>query len=197
MLRFLRPILLAATLASPAAAQEALRPDDQARLVGLDGALGRALRQVLWLPEASPDRSAALAALSGAAAPADPARLTGDWACRTIKMGRTSEAVAYGRFACRISARDGGLWLEKLSGSQRLRGMIQGIDGEQVFAGVGFIAGDDPPGYAALPPGDGAMSDPQRVPVVGLLEVTGPGHARLMMPSPVLESDFDLLDLTR
>ncbi len=196
MSRYLLVPLLA-LLAAPALAAPPLTPADRARLDGLDEAVGRALRQVLTLPGDDADRKAALSALSGPVVGVDPATLAGDWSCRTVKMGRTSPAVAYPPFACRIAVEGGVVTLEKRNGSQRLRGTVDARDGQQVFVGVGYIAGDNPPGYEALPPGDGAASDPQRVPVVGLLEMTGPDRGRLLMPSPVLESDLDLLEISR
>lgn len=178
-------------------AAPALRADDAARLAQVDAALGLALRQALTLPAGDASRRAALAALSGAALPATPADLAGDWACRTIKLGKTTPATAYDPFRCRITVQGDGAVLDKRSGSQRVKGEIAARGGLLIFTGVGYIAGDTPPGYADLPETIDTSASPQRVPVVGLIEMTAPGHARLMMPSPWLESDFDLLELTR
>lgn len=188
-----------APAAAPAAAVAAppLRADDQARLAQFDAALGMALRQVLTLPAADPSRRTALAALSGAAVPAAPGDLAGEWSCRTIKLGKTTPATAYSPFRCRITVQGDGATLAKLTGSQRVTGEISAASGLLTFAGVGYIAGDTPPAYADLPATIDPSASPQRLPVVGVIEMTAPGHARLMMPSPWLESDFDLLELTR
>lgn len=172
-----------------------LRADDLQRLSGLDAAYGAALREALAGGTAE-DIQAVIAALSGAPAPAATAAdwLAGEWSCQKIKLGKTTPMVVYQPFTCRIGA-DG--MLEKLTGSQRTKGRIQAWNGQLLYAGVGFIAGDTPPDYARMPAEADPQSDPQRVPEVGVVEMVSKDRGRIILPSPYLESLMDVLVLRR
>lgn len=190
-------LALTATLAVPAAGQE-IRLDDQARLDQLDAAMGRALRQVL---ATGSDEDVVLAtnALRGPAMPADPAlaeTLTGDWHCSMTKLGGNMAVVAYPPFRCRIDARDGVLHFDKLTGSQRTSGTIQPIDGRWVYLGSTFVQGEAPRRYDEFP-AEIDTSASETLPDVGVLEVTGEGQARLVLPLPYRESILNVLVLTR
>lgn len=197
--RPIRAALIATLLAcQPATAFEAdlsaiLRPDDRARLEDLDRVAGQTLRRALAL---SPDAGIATGALSGAPLPPDEARaiLPGEWACRTIKLGGNLPLIAYQPFRCLID-RDG--HLEKLSGSQRTRGQIGMLDGRLTYLGTSFIAGDTPVDYVDLPRNIAPSAMPQIFPDAGLVEVTGTGRARILLPRPYLESDLNILLLER
>ena len=83
----------------------------------------------------------------------------------------------------------------KLSGSQRLQGTI---DAAGIYVGVGFVDGGPAASYADLPPDDQAPVEPgQTHAQVGRFEQTGPDRARLLLPSPLFESEFDILVLAR
>ncbi|WP_295045979.1 DUF4893 domain-containing protein, partial [uncultured Paracoccus sp.] len=134
-------------------------------------------------------------ALQGRALPPDQAMplLPGEWTCRTIKVGGLLPLTVYPSFRCRIGA-DGSF--DKLTGSQRTRGMIHPDGDKLIYLGVGFIAGDRPPPYADLPGFDPAAS-PQRTPQVAVVQMIDRNRGRVMFPAPHLESRFDILTLSR
>ncbi|MBB1497795.1 DUF4893 domain-containing protein [Paracoccus sp. MC1862] len=190
-------LALTVPLAVPVAAQE-IRPDDQARMDQLDTATGRALRQVLAIGS---DEDVVLAtnALRGPAMPADPAlaeTLTGDWRCSMTKMGGNMAVVAYPPFRCRIEARDGVLHFDKLTGSQRTSGTIRPLDGRWIYLGSTFVQGEQPRRYDDFPAEIDTQSS-ETLPDVGVLEVTGEGQARLILPLPYRESILNVLVMTR
>lgn len=197
-----RALLIAALLmcAAPAAAlgpslDAIIRADDVARLDQLDPIAGRTLRDALAQGSAD-DRAVLVAGLSGAALPDDQAGaiLPGDWSCRMLKLGGGLALVVYQPFQCRIDA-DGKL--VKLTGSQRMTGRIGPVAGRLTYLGTGHVAGETPLPYDALPPQTDPAASPQLVPEAGLVEVTGRNTARILMPAPVLESDLNILLLSR
>lgn len=179
-------------LAAPLAAQE-VRPADRPRLEAFDATLGRALSQAL-AGGAPADVALLTAAMAGSPGALSP---EGDWSCRTLKLGGLLPLVAYAPFGCRISEGAPGTWeLEKLTGSQRLRGTIRAEDG--LYTGVGFVEGGPSASYADLPGHDQAAQEPgQTHAQVGRFEQAGPDQARLLLPAPLFESDFDILWLSR
>lgn len=197
-----KPEILVAILAlaltlTPAIAQSTpppIRDDDAARLDVLNESLGQALRQAFAGGEKG--ELAVLAdALRGTALPVDEAQaaLAGDWNCRVIKLGRSLPIVAYPEFRCRAD----GSAFEKLTGSQRTKGEVHEYDGQLIYLGTGFVAGEVPADYADLPPETDPQSTPQFIPEVGLVEMTSPRAGRIIFPRPHLESETDLLVLTR
>jgi hypothetical protein len=194
MRRFIALALAAPLLALPALA-EAPRLPDIARLEALDATLGRALKGAF--AEGPREGLAVLtAALAGAPGPLDPG---GDWQCRTLKLGGFLPLVAYGNFACRITPDGAGGWvLEKTTGSQRQMGTLTPQEGGALYTGVGYVSGGPAVRYDALPPDDQTPVEPgQTIAQVGLFEQMSPNRARLLLPLPLLESDFDILYLTR
>lgn len=187
-------ILLCLSLATPLAAQTTLRAQDAARIDGFATAAGSALLQAL--SGGTPADVAALTqALSGTPQIAFDETLDGDWTCRTIKVGGLSPLVVYSPFKCRFGIQNDGFTFEKLTGSQRTKGKVTFRDGRAVYVGVGFVAGQTPPDYDALP--DDFTSNGSVQTDVAILERISPTRARLMFPSPAVESDFDILELTR
>ncbi len=188
--------LLALLVCSGAAfAQGDLRPGDAARLDRFDASAGSALLQAL--SGGAPEDVAALTkALSGTAQVAFDETLAGDWSCRTMKLGGLSPLLVYTDFKCRFTIRpDGSFGFEKLTGSQRTRGTITFREGRAIYAGVGYIADEDPADYADLPAD--FTSDGRVQTNVAVFERVSPSRARLMFPAPAVESDFDILELTR
>ncbi|MEM6306074.1 MAG: DUF4893 domain-containing protein [Pseudomonadota bacterium] len=178
----------------PAQAQTDLRAADAARLQGFDTVAGEALLQAL--SAGAPGDVAALSkALSGRPQIAFDPGLTGDWRCRTMKLGGIAPLTVYTNFQCRFTPGATGFDFEKLTGSQRTRGTITLRDGRAVYIGVGFVAGENPPDYADLP--TDFRSDGRIQTDVAIFERVSPTRARLMFPSPAVESDFDILELTR
>ncbi len=185
---------LSLALTLPATAQEALRPQDAARLAGYSTSIGEALVQAL-AGGAPQDVAALTKALSGTPDIAFDETLAGPWKCRTIKMGGAAPLVVYTPFECIFEIAGGGFAFEKLSGSQRTKGVIQLREGRAIYVGVGYVAGQNPPAYADLPAdfnSDGTVQTQ-----IAVLERISPTRARLLFPSPAVESDFDILELTR
>jgi hypothetical protein len=172
-----------------------LHADDGRRLGEYHAAAGEALLDAFSGGDPA-DLAILTEVLQGDPLPPDQAwaMIAGDWSCRMIKMGRLLPITVYQPFQCRIGS-DGSL--EKLTGSQRTKGQIH-VDGDRlVYLGTGFIAGDTPPPYAELPPFSEPGSGPQRVPEIGLVEMTGETKGRVMFPDPYLESRFNILTLNR
>ncbi|NKX44533.1 DUF4893 domain-containing protein [Roseicyclus persicicus] len=195
-----RALALAATLAlalGPAAeAQEVtIAPGDAARLAAYDTHFGAAMAEAM-AGGAPADIAALTTALAGD--PIPPAGLEGDWTCRVMKLGGILPLTVYSPFRCRITrTADGGLFLEKLTGSQLTSGRIVETEDGLVYLGVGYIAGAEPITYeqyhsGAIPPSAGQVTSD-----VGYVEMVSPNRARVLFPAPMLESRFDILELTR
>ncbi|MFM8376323.1 MAG: DUF4893 domain-containing protein [Phenylobacterium sp.] len=149
-------------------------------------------------------RAAAVSAAKSAGAPADvtildgvlsgkllsvrSADLTGDWRCRTLKLGKSAGLVVYGWFRCRIVDDGAGWRLDKLTGSQRVSGRFYD-DGEtrMIFAGA-LSLGDEPRQAYGRP---GARNQ------VAVAVRPGPDRLRLEFPEPEFESAFDVMELER
>ena len=194
-IRALGTAALSAILLAGASTAQDIRPADLDRLAAFDEFFGMAVRDAL--AEGAPnDVAILLEALSGPAGPLAP---EGEWNCRTIKMGNLLPLVVYSNFRCRIEPDDHMTYrLVKLTGSQRLEGTIYDGGAEALFLGVGHV-GDAPDlFYHQFPPTDQTpIGANQTTPDVGLFEQMGPNRARLMFPAPILESEFDILYLTR
>ncbi|MRX51584.1 DUF4893 domain-containing protein [Paracoccus sp. S-4012] len=173
-----------------------MRGEDAERLAALPEAYGNALREALAGASAD-DIEGLVAALSGAPQPVPPEALAGDWRCRTIKVGGLTPMTAYDPFRCRVTAEGGRVLFEKLTGSQRVRGEVHEAEEGLVLLGVGYIAGDTPPDYAALPEEIDAGASPQITADPGVIEMTGPDSGRILFPYPMLESVMDVLVLSR
>ena len=181
-------------VAGSAAAQPVLRPDDEARLAAYHETVGVALMEAFHGGTDANIRTV-VTALSGAPEPLDP---EGEWACRTIKLGKTLPIVAYSPFRCRITEVSPGVWtFEKLTGSQRTAGTIWDTGPVAYYAGVGYVNDDGPIPYGDFPPDETVTSSPQRTPDVAVFEQVSGDRARLIFPAPHLESRLDILELTR
>ncbi|GHC75488.1 DUF4893 domain-containing protein [Limoniibacter endophyticus] len=114
--------------------------------------------------------------------------MAGNWQCRTIKFGGPAELVVYNWFRCRVTDDGAGWMLEKISGSQRTKGMFfdDGND-RMIYLGTGFVTGERAPAY-----GKGAPADQ-----VGYAYSLGKDRFRIEFPAPHLESKFDVLELKR
>lgn len=190
MIRLFSALIL---LASAAAAQD-IRPQEADRLAAYDATAGRAVLNALAGGSLG-DVDLLQEALSGTPVPALQTTLPGDWKCRTLKLGGVQPLVSYAPFDCRITPDGATFTFEKLTGSQRTRGTIQLTDGQMIYLGVGYVDGENPPAYGDLPPGfqGGSAVQPQ----VGVVEQSGPDRLRILFPAPVVESDLDILYLTR
>ncbi len=117
----------------------------------------------------------------------------GDYACRTVKLGRAPpggmlDYVDYPAFRCRIAARDGRLHFTKLTGSQRPVGTIFPDNGRRmIFLGT-LMLGDE---TQALRYSRDSERD-----MIGIIERVGEHRWRLVFPRPRFESLLDVIELT-
>ena len=114
--------------------------------------------------------------------------LTGNWQCRTIKVGGISPLVIYGWFKCKVSDDGSGWRLEKISGSQRTTGRFFD-DGEKraIYLGSGYVNDNKPKPY-----GSGPESDQ-----VGYAFRNSANAWRIEFPAPYYESHLDIMELKR
>lgn len=114
--------------------------------------------------------------------------MTGDWQCRTIKVGGLASLVVYGWFDCSVTDDGSGWMLEKLSGSQRTKGrFFTESDTRLTYLGSYFVAGETPPKYGAGPETD----------QVGYAYRSGEDTWRIEFPAPARESKLDILEFRR
>lgn len=184
-------ICLAFSLAGPARADGAivrlLTAQDRDRLARVDATRSAALADAR-ARGAPADVAVLEGVMSGRLLSVRSADLTGDWRCRTLKLGKSAGLVAYGWFRCRIVDDGAGWRLDKLTGSQRISGRFYD-DGEtrMIFAGA-LSFGDEPRAAYGRP---GARNQ------VGVAVRPGPDRLRLEFPEPEFESAFDVMDLER
>ena len=114
--------------------------------------------------------------------------LTGNWKCRTIKVGGLSPLVIYGWFKCKVTDDGSGWRLGKLTGSQRTTGRFFD-DGEKRAIYLGsFSVNDDP----AKPYGSGPESNQ-----VGYAFRNSATEWRIEFPAPYYESKLDIMEFKR
>lgn len=114
--------------------------------------------------------------------------MTGDWQCRTVKLGGAVALTLYGWFKCRISDDGSGWRLEKLTGSQRTSGAFYtDSDTRLTYLGALHYAGEKPRRY-------GSDADRDQVAYVWR---PADRRVRLEFPSPKYESELDILELKR
>lgn len=187
-------LTLCALTALPLTAETTLRPEDTLRLERFSQTAGTALLDAF--SKGAPDDIAALTtALSGTPQVAFDPSLNGEWTCRTMKLGGLGALTIYTDFKCRFTIQQDGFEFEKLSGSQRTKGKITYREGRAVYVGMGHVADASPLAYADLP--DDFVSDGRIQTNVAVFERISATRARLMFPAPAVESDFDILELTR
>jgi len=114
--------------------------------------------------------------------------LTGNWQCRTIKVGGISPLVIYGWFKCKVTDDGSGWRLEKVSGSQRTKGRFFD-DGEKRAIYLGSLSVNDDP---AKPYGSGPQSDQ-----VGYAFRNSASEWRIEFPAPYYESKLDIMEFKR
>lgn len=114
--------------------------------------------------------------------------LSGDWQCRTTKVGGLASLVVYSWFRCRVTDDGSGWVLRKLTGSQRTTGRFF-TDGDTrlIYLGSGTVNDDAPQPY-----GSGRESDQ-----AGYAFRTGRATWHIEFPSPHYESGLDILEFRR
>lgn len=114
---------------------------------------------------------------------------TGNFKCRTLKMGGISALVTYGFFDCRINTNGDQFSIEKLTGSQRFTGRLVVQDGGIAYQGASHYGYEEPRAY---------LGDSDRDQVGCLYETLGkPGSLVLELPAPFFESVHDVIELVR
>jgi hypothetical protein len=125
------------------------------------------------------------------AALTDPTPPSGEYRCRTIKIGAKSpgllDFVAYPQFACRIAPGEGTLSFSKLSGSQRPLGRLF-ADSSRRMIFLGTLQLGDEQGVLRY----GRDQDRD---MIALLERIGERRWRLVFPYPHFESLVDVIEL--
>ncbi|ALJ09337.1 DUF4893 domain-containing protein [Brevundimonas sp. DS20] len=117
---------------------------------------------------------------------------TGDYRCRTVKLGSQGGEdglgyVVYGWFACRIEQTPRGLKFTKLTGSQRPSGLLFPENDRHMLL-LGSMALAQEPAANSY----GRNSDRD---LVAVLERIGEARWRLVLPWPQYESNLDLIEL--
>jgi len=142
------------------------------------------------------ERAALHKVIDAATVPVNDADLLGWWACRTIKVGGpVGGPIVYSWFDCKVSVRDGFLFFEKRSGSQRLSGRLYQDGAERRILLSAPTYNDDPQRSYSGP--EGGITDPQKQDKIGVLSQLEDGRLRVVFPLPVLESTYDILELKR
>ena len=120
----------------------------------------------------------------------------GDYACRTVKLGRPRQNgngggmldyVEYPVFRCRISESGGRLHFTKLTGSQRPVGTIFPDNGRRMIFLGSLVLGDE---TRAL-----RYSRDRERDMIGIIERVGPDRWRMSFPRPHFESLLDVIEL--
>ncbi|WOF75958.1 DUF4893 domain-containing protein [Parvibaculaceae bacterium PLY_AMNH_Bact1] len=169
---------------------------DRDRLARLDEAVALGTEESYGASATIRERAAFHKVMDAETNPVNDADLLGWWACRTIKVGgKFSGLVVYSWFDCKVSVRDGFLFFEKRSGSQRLSGRLyqDGPDRRVLLAAPTY--NDEPQRTYSGP--EGGITDPQRQDKAGILSQLEDGRLRVVFPWSVLESTYDVLELRR
>ncbi|MGO4451178.1 DUF4893 domain-containing protein [Phyllobacterium sp. TAF24] len=115
--------------------------------------------------------------------------MTGNWQCRTIKLGGMAPAlVVYGWFKCKVTDDGSGWALEKVTGSQRTKGRFYTeSDKRLTYLGTGYVSDQKPAKYGAGPKTDEA----------GYAYRTGKNAFRIEFPAPYYESLLNIMEFKR
>jgi len=189
---FLIAALIAFSTVAQAGWRDEATPSDVGRISKLDESRAKGLAEA----QAGSDMATIRAVLDPAPEAIGEGTLAGKWHCRTIKLGGLTPDVVYGWFNCRVSHRDGGLFFEKITGSQRVAGMLYPREeGGYVLLGATSVGNEPPHRYSGNHESAGAETTPDDA--VGVLSAIGANRARIEFPYPVQESTFDVIELKR
>ncbi|MCA3561642.1 MAG: DUF4893 domain-containing protein [Aestuariivirga sp.] len=192
MRKIIFSLLVFATATSLAVADgtldKRLTPFDKDRLAKRDASIASALAEAR---SGGSDEDVAIldAALAGKPLPlAEAYDPTGNWKCRSIKAGGALPLTVYPWFTCRISEDGTGWQFEKLTGSQRTKGMFYTLSSNRLaYLGAGYVTGEKPRVY-----GQDAKENQ-----VAVVERRGKNKLVFLFPSPQYESKLDVLVLER
>ncbi len=169
--------------------QKLMTPADKARVENYDETRKKALDEARSGDADARDLNILDEVLSRPVVAFSDKDLTGNWQCRTIKVGGDFGAlVIYGWFRCKVSDDGSGWMLEKLTGSQRTKGRFYDDGAKRaIYLGSFFVQGDP-----ARPYGSGPKTDQ-----VGYAFRTGDKAWRIELPAPYYESTLDILEFRR
>jgi Domain of unknown function (DUF4893) len=174
--------------------RQVITPTDQDRLDRLAEAIREGDSRAAASDPAPEDLTLLRSILGPADQPVVAEDLVGDWRCRTIKVGDI--LVAYAPFKCRIRLIGESLFLEKVSGSQRLSGHLYADGGTRLILLGAATVNDEPQRTYSPIAGEADLADPQ-MDVVGVLSQYAPGRLRILFPWPHFESVYDVMALSR
>ena len=203
----MRLVLLATILsftALPALADEAVldwksqeTPHDFDRLDRYEDAVTKGMMESRVAGEENGSYNELVSVMEEETVEADPEKLKGQWNCRTIKAGGPFAGfVVYGWFRCEIREREGRLFFEKLSGSQRVSGYLYPRDEKSWVLLATPNEGRSGPIRDYSGP-EGGVTDPQLVDEPAIVSLLKAGRARVVFPWPELESTFNVLEMER
>ena len=182
------------TCAAQADWRAEISTSDVARLQQLDASRQKGLAEA-HAGAGKGDFAAIAETLTPTAHTVPEAALLGNWRCRQMKLGGMTPYIVYSWFTCRIHRVGGGLFFEKVNGSQRTEGFLYPERGAWVYLGASSAPGEPPHRYSGNAASVGAAETPDDQ--VGILSGIGNNHLRLEMPAPVQESDFEAIELKR
>ena len=165
-----------------------LTPFDKERLAKVEETVASALAEAR-AGGTKEDVSILEAALSGTPLPlAEGYDPNGTWKCRTIKAGGTLPLTVYPWFACRISEDGAGWQMEKLTGSQRTKGMLYTLSPNKLaYLGAGYVNGEKPRVYG----------QDEKENQVAIVERRAKSKLVFLFPAPQYESKLDILVMER
>jgi hypothetical protein len=188
--------VVCAIVAMAAGAQEVWPADyltaaDQGRLERQGEARAKAAKQA-ELNGAADDIAVMKALLDSPRLETPPAAITlGAYRCRTIKVGGDlGNLTIYAWFNCVISRKDGTVFIEKTTGSQRFRGRLVETNDPTTLGwqGASHYGFEKTPRLY--------NSDPERN-QVGTFHRLSPTRYVIELPEPAFESLYDLIELTK
>ncbi len=112
-----------------------------------------------------------------------------------MKMGGMNAYIVYQWFDCRIVPMNGGLLLQKTTGSLRTQGWLYPENGAWIYLGSQSARGERLGNYSGRTPSAGAPATPDDQ--IGLLTGIGNNRLRLEIPGPVEESTYDIIEFAR
>lgn len=186
--------MLAGAVPAHAGWQDEISSYDRGRLLRLDQSRNEGLEEAARAAPA--DRAAIHEALDPPGGPISERALLGTWRCRQMKLGGLAPAIVYTWFTCRVRQTRNGLFFEKLTGTERYSGYLDPYEnGRFVLLGSLSVGHAPRPPYSGGTRGIGAETTPSDV--VGVVMSAGPGHVRIELPYPVIESTFDVIEMRR
>lgn len=186
--------LALSTLPAWAGWRDQASPADINRLVELPSIRARALHAAeTWPGQGDINALEQVMRADGRTLPAKD--LPGTWRCRWMKLGGASPYIVYPTwFRCSVRTVNGGLLLQKVSGSLRTIGFLYPEEGAWVYLGASSATNEPWHNYSGRTPAIGAQVTPDDQ--IGLLTGIGNNHLRLEIPA-IQESLVDVLELKR